>query len=249
MVLLMSPLHVARSGPAAGPAVLLVHGLFADHSNWWQLTAVLEARGCPVVAPDLAGHGASPRRSTYSPQAWAGDVVDALAGERFDLAIGHSLGGLVLALAAPQLDVGRAVYLDPTWRMTAEQHDRFAALWREQLGWTPEQWRAGYPTWHANDVASRLRSVATMDPAAIDGLAPGGGHDLAPDRAAVPSLVVAADGSEFVGEAEQARLAEAGFDVTATPGVGHGAFREDFGTFLAVLDAWSARAPSGSSAG
>jgi pimeloyl-ACP methyl ester carboxylesterase len=93
---------------------LLIHGLFADHQNWYRVGPALAERGYRVIAPDLRGHGASPR-GAYSPELWAADLVESLP-KNADLAIGHSLAGMALALAAKELAVRRAIYVDPTWK-------------------------------------------------------------------------------------------------------------------------------------
>ena len=225
-----------------GPTALLVHGLFADAGNWWRVGPALAQRGYRVPAPDLRGHGSAGRLApdaAYTPRGWA-DALVAYAGDaEIDVAIGHSLGGLVLALAAERLRPRRAVFLDPTWHMSAAQQEHFAAHWREQLAWTSrEQWQRAFPAWAAGDVASRVESLRAMDPRAIDGLAPGAGHDLRPAGPVARSLILAADPSPFVPPADQAAFAERGFDVRVLPGVGHAAFREAFGDFMDLLLAW-----------
>ena len=127
-------LHVSTAGAGARTA-LLVHGLFSDSTCWHRLVPALVERGYRVLTPDLRGHGASPR-GRYSPTDWALDLIDTFAGERIDLAIGHSLGGLSLAIAEHGLDIGRVVHLDPAWRMTAEQAAAFRAEWTSWLSWT-----------------------------------------------------------------------------------------------------------------
>src|SRR5260370_33313150 len=95
---------------------LLIHGLFADHQNWYRVGPALAERGYRVIAPDLRGHGASPR-GAYSPALWAADLIERLP-KNADLAIGHSLAGMALALAVKELTVRRAIYIDPTWLMS-----------------------------------------------------------------------------------------------------------------------------------
>jgi pimeloyl-ACP methyl ester carboxylesterase len=231
-----------RRWGAGGPTALLVHGLFADAGNWWRVGPALADHGHHVVAPDLLGHGTAPRlgpEARYTPHGWADALVADVGTTPVDLAIGHSLGGLVLALALERLQPRRSVFLDPTWCMSAAQHEQFAALWREQLEWTTrKRWQDAYPTWDPGDLDSRMESRAAMDPRAIDGLAPGGGHDLRPSRPVGRCLVVAADPSAFVPPADQAALAERGFDVKVLDGVGHAAFREAFDDFMELLLGW-----------
>jgi len=102
-------LHVARSGGGDGVPVLLVHG----YSTSWRLwadtgwTRALERAGRAWLAPDLPGHGASPKPhepEAYASAALVAALADVLDG-RADV-IGYSLGGelaLELALACPNL--------------------------------------------------------------------------------------------------------------------------------------------------
>ncbi|CAM0951069.1 unnamed protein product [Alopecurus aequalis] len=52
-------LHVAEQGPAAGPAVLLLHGFPELWLSWRHQMAALAARGFRSLAPDLRGYGDS----------------------------------------------------------------------------------------------------------------------------------------------------------------------------------------------
>ncbi|MGO4518301.1 alpha/beta fold hydrolase [Terriglobus sp. 2YAB30_2] len=219
---------------------LLIHGLFADHQNWYRVGPAIADRGYRVLAPDLRGHGASPR-GPYSPELWAADLVESLP-QNAELAIGHSLAGMALALAVKPLNAARAIYVDPTWKMTAQQHASFSATWRGQLGWSDEQWRSANPRWASGDIEARLGSMKRFDPACIDGLAPGSGHDHMPQTASVPSLVLLADPSPFVTAQDAMLLQAGGFDVQIVPGSSHSMFREDFSLFMNAIDAWLSRA-------
>src|SRR5258708_27349231 len=128
---------------AGDRTALLIHGLFADHQNWYRVGPALAERGYRVIAPDLRGHGASPR-GAYSPELWAADLVESLP-KNADLAIGHSLAGMALVLAAKELAVRRAIYVDPTWKMNKEQHVSFGSTWRGQLACTEAQWTCANP--------------------------------------------------------------------------------------------------------
>ncbi|WP_165495506.1 alpha/beta fold hydrolase [Actinomadura roseirufa] len=217
---------------------LLVHGLFSDATSWHRAGPALAERGFHVLAPDLRGHGESPR-GRYSPFDWALDLVDTLPA-RAEIAVGHSLGGLVLGMAARLLDPGSAVYLDPAWRMSADAHERYRDIWLGWLDWTDkEQLRAHLGgRWPEEDLDLRWTSMWKADPGIIPGLVPGGGHDLSPERADMPSLVLAADPSEFIPDDHAKELRERGLTVETVEGTGHSAFREDFPRFLDRLDAW-----------
>jgi pimeloyl-ACP methyl ester carboxylesterase len=84
------------AGPDTGlPPVVLLHGLTFDRGMWAPLVHALPGR--KVVAVDLPGHGASPRRESYD----MAEVVDVLhgaitaAGLREPVLVGHSIGAVV----------------------------------------------------------------------------------------------------------------------------------------------------------
>jgi pimeloyl-ACP methyl ester carboxylesterase len=230
-------LHVMEWG-AGDRYALLVHGLFSDATSWHRAGPALAERGYHVLAPELRGHGKSPR-GRYSPFDWAMDLVDTLPA-RAEIAIGHSLGGLVLGMAAELLSPGSAVYLDPAWRMSADAHEKYREIWLGWLDWTDkEQLRVHLGgRWPEEDVDLRWKSMWRADPAVIHGLVPGGGHDLSPERAGMPSLVLAADPSDFIPDEHARELRERGLTVEIFEGCGHSAFREDFPRFQDRLDAW-----------
>ncbi|MGZ6827500.1 MAG: alpha/beta fold hydrolase, partial [Mycobacteriales bacterium] len=94
-------LHLRTWG--TGPrSALLVHGFSDDATTWWQVGPALADRGFTVLAPDLRGHGLSPRGGGYALADLAADLVDTLP-TGVELAVGHSLGAAVLALAVPAL--------------------------------------------------------------------------------------------------------------------------------------------------
>ena len=104
-----------KSQGAAGPPVVILHGLFGSSSNWRSIARRLAERH-RVFALDLPNHGESPHVDTMSYAAMAGDVVAFL--DDHDIAsatlIGHSMGGktaMRLALDAPAR-VDRLVVVD-----------------------------------------------------------------------------------------------------------------------------------------
>lgn len=88
-------------GPASGPFVVLVHG-GAAHAGWWDVVAPLLCAST-VVALDLSGHGDSQWRERYSFPVWAQEVLDvakAVRPQGWPVLVGHSMGGIVAAMAA-----------------------------------------------------------------------------------------------------------------------------------------------------
>ena len=87
-----------------GPVVVLVHGITSTSATWGNLLPYL-AEHFTVIAPDLLGHGESPKpRGDYSLGAYASGIRDlllALGHERATF-VGHSLGGGVAMQLAYQ---------------------------------------------------------------------------------------------------------------------------------------------------
>ena len=100
---------------AAGPPVVILHGLLGSARNWTSIGRQL-AETHRVFALDLRNHGRSPWAETMTFDEMAGDVAAFI--ERHDLCpatlVGHSLGGKVamrLALIRPDL-VERLMVVD-----------------------------------------------------------------------------------------------------------------------------------------
>ncbi len=98
-------LHHEVLGAAAGPPVVLLHGLGSSSTDWAFQRPAFASRYRVIVA-DLAGHGASTVPASATVEAMAADVeaLLAAAGEPPAHVVGLSLGGcvaLALALAAP----------------------------------------------------------------------------------------------------------------------------------------------------
>jgi pimeloyl-ACP methyl ester carboxylesterase len=115
---------------------VLIHGLSSNATSWRGVGASLAQRGYRVVAPDLRGHGSSPR-GYYSVEEWTDDILETVPPAP-DLAIGHSLGGVLLLKAAQRLRPARAVYVDPPWAIGPDPEQRIAEFQsRKRLTWRP----------------------------------------------------------------------------------------------------------------
>jgi pimeloyl-ACP methyl ester carboxylesterase len=226
-------LHVREWGSGDRVAVL-VHGITSDSTAWHRFGPDLAARGYRVLAPDLRGHGLSPR-GEYSPRAWGDDLVESLPA-RPELALGHSLGGLALAIAAERLRPARAVYEDPAWRVPSDRAGAAAEGFAAQKRWGREEVVAANPRWPAADVDVKLAALQCWDPETVAAL--DGGWDHTPDRPVVPSLLQLADPSELVPPDRAERLRQAGFEVRVVPDAGHSIHRDDYEGFVAGLDGW-----------
>jgi pimeloyl-ACP methyl ester carboxylesterase len=102
-----------RSG--AGPPLVLVHGISADHTRWAPVLPALAARRS-VLALDRRGRGAGGDAPEYALAREAEDVVAvaATAGAPVDL-LGHSYGGITALEAAMAGALLRALVLYEPW--------------------------------------------------------------------------------------------------------------------------------------
>ena len=110
-------LRVSEHG--SGSPLVLLHGMFMDHSTWDGVVRVL-SKSYRTVAPDLPGFGDSEKppnsRYPYGVPAFAEAVADLYAGLELGrcAVVGHALGGavaLTLASQHPEL-VSRLVLID-----------------------------------------------------------------------------------------------------------------------------------------
>jgi pimeloyl-ACP methyl ester carboxylesterase len=120
--------HYMVEGPAAGPVVVLVHGLGGHAEDWRNLAPYLAQAGFRVYMPDLPGYGRSeqPADFSYSVPDEAEAVVgffDALGLKQVDLG-GWSMGGGIvqhLAFRHPErvrrlmLFNSVGIYTKPAW--------------------------------------------------------------------------------------------------------------------------------------
>lgn len=84
-------------GDPQHPALLLLHGLGADHEMWQPQIATYPNQDLFLIVPDLRGHGASSVPGTFSLQDCARDMYDlvqCLVSHRTNV-IGVSMGGLI----------------------------------------------------------------------------------------------------------------------------------------------------------
>ena len=124
-------LAIHEHGDRGTPTVVLLHGLSESGAGWPDLVDRWPDRH--ILAPDLRGHGASPRftpeQLTRVPEVMVADVVALLdAQDRPVDLIGHSLGGnLALHAALARPDRVRALVLEDPARPGRHPDPEFVA--------------------------------------------------------------------------------------------------------------------------
>ena len=108
-----------RPGAPSGPVLVMLHGVTRMWRDWEPMVPFL-SHDWTIYAIDHRGHGQSDRAEGYLVSDYAEDLIDLLTqgslGESVVL-LGHSLGGMVAAIAASEVPelVRAAVLEDPPW--------------------------------------------------------------------------------------------------------------------------------------
>jgi pimeloyl-ACP methyl ester carboxylesterase len=212
-------LAVRRWGTGTRYAVLL-HGMSASSRVFHRLGPALADHGFHVVAPDLPGHGRSEPDPDATIESFA-DAVLASVPARPTLAVGHSMGGMVLAVAADRLGAGHAAYVEIGLTTAPLQDDPLPRMRANHGRRTAEWLRAERPWFSEDEVVIEAEAARQWDPAtSASFVRSAAGRDLTP-RDTTRSSLVLADPSDYVPAAERDRLSALGFTVHAVEGGRH----------------------------
>jgi esterase len=240
-----------------GPVVLAVHGMTSSRKSWERLARHLAGR-FRVVAYDQRGHGDSAGiDGPMSLERGVRDVqnVAAALAEPVDALIGHSWGGAVAILAAPDVRVRRVAAIDPMIRQVDDAwYAEYLEELREHFSLTGDardaRTRADYADWAPVDVEAKVHAVHAMTPEPIAGLMrenPPSAWDL---RSAIARfdqpllLAMAARGEGINDDATlEAIVREHGpaVEIVTFPGGGHNLHRTAFDAFAQTLDDFLSR--------
>ena len=84
-------------GDAANTAIILLHGIGADHAMWEPQRQVFARQGYYVLTPDLLGHGRSSKVTTLELKDWDNQVIALLTQKGLSscILLGVSMGGVI----------------------------------------------------------------------------------------------------------------------------------------------------------
>jgi pimeloyl-ACP methyl ester carboxylesterase len=187
-----------EAGPAAGPAVLLMHGFPYDIHAYVDVAPQLAAEGCRVIVPYLRGYGPTRFRDKTTPRsgeqaAMGADLkalIDALGIERAVFA-GYDWGGRAACVGAalwPERCIGLVSvnsYLiqDIAKAMVPARPDREVPLWYQyyfqlergrsglaanRRGIAKILWQQWSPNWQFDDACFERTALAHDNPDYVD---------------------------------------------------------------------------------
>jgi len=245
-------LHTRMWGDAASnKTVVLIHGITSNAGSWVRVASLLAESGFRCVAPDLRGHGDSPKPSEgYSLAELVADLGESVPNEP-DLLIGHSLGGLlaILATAEGALRPRHLVLEDPVlYFQTKETPERMLDV-VESGPRDAESLHAANPRWERVDAEQRAAALMAIDFGHMRRIFAGNApwdvrRHLEVIGRTVATLLLLPDASEFVLPRDAAGLGASlgpGAIVTV-PRTSHNIHRDDLDAFLATLVTWYADA-------
>lgn len=245
-------LTVTHRGKPQGPLLVLLHGISDDASCWGEPVKKW-GTAWHVAAPDLRGHGRSPRTTAKQCE----DVMATMQADVLKLLddlhepvvlVGHSLGGRLALVAAterpeqvrglvledPAIGVdedSNPVVGDDFWAFVRSVADDPEMARRRQLlasSWSP----AEVETWAASKAQVDELTLRRIRFEPID--SPGLLNQLA-----CPTLVVAPSDSRFVPRPDEVTNEKVTFHLLE--GVGHCVHRDDPTRYHALVDPFLAK--------
>lgn len=104
---------LAHDDIGSGPALIFLHGIACERSNWAPVAELL-ADDFRCVNVDLPGHGGSPRTGVYDVFTQAGVVSSFIAEQGLErpVVIGHSYGAFIATLIGASAPVRGVVNVD-----------------------------------------------------------------------------------------------------------------------------------------
>lgn len=224
---------------------LLIHGLSSSPDGWWRVRGWFDELGWSTETVALLGHGGRPAAPSYALGAYVDDVR--AATDRYDLVVGHSLGGCVSTVIAADDPTWtqRLVLLDPVWFIPPDGLAAIAADQAGELELTEQSLRAAKPHWDDRDIAAKLSAIAAVDPGAVTRtFAEVDRWDLRDAARGIRTrtLVLGGDPEVYtmLDPADGYEVAEDAVDMryVVVPGAGHSPHRDAPAATRAALEEW-----------
>jgi pimeloyl-ACP methyl ester carboxylesterase len=242
-------LHVSVWGSNDLPrTAVLLHGVTSNSQSWVRVGPALAELGYRSFAPDLRGHGTSPKSDGhYQLKELLGDLVENLPVAP-DLLIGHSFGGVLatLAAASEQLRPAHLVLEDPVLVfLDREVPRRLLATDEATLPRNVEGTMRANPRWTRADAEGKVASLNQLDWGHMRQIyADNAPWDLRTTVIAVaeriPTLLILPESSFYVPLDDAQRLEQSlgPGRVVRLPGTGHSVHRDELPGYLDAITHW-----------
>ena len=226
-------------------SAVLIHGVTSNAASWVRVGPALAAWGLFVVAPELRGHGDSPKPDRqYALDLMVADLADSVPVAPH-LLVGHSFGGVMAILAAQRgtLSPSHMLLEDPV--LFFDDQERPARLLKNDEASLPrdvEGTLRANPKWQPIDAEGKVAALQSIDwehmRQVFSGNAP---WDLRPAvrevAKRIPTRLILPESSAYVPPADAASLAEdlGAEAIVHVAGAGHSIHRDDLDAFLATI--------------
>ena len=242
-------LHMLTWGdPAAERSAVLIHGVTSNAQSWIRVGPLLAEKGYYVVAPNLRGHGQSPKADGhYSLKEMAGDLAENVPNNP-EFVIGHSFGGVMAVVAEIEgyLNAKFIVFEDPVLHFAdKELPARLLKNDEANLPRSVEGILEANPKWERADAEGKLASLGSINwdhmKQVFSDNAP---WDLRPTVVEIgkkkPVLLILPEKSFYVPEDDAADLRKALGDeaVVNVLDTDHSIHRDDIDTYMDTLYRW-----------
>ncbi len=238
-------MHLASMSWGNGPRrALLLHGIGSNKEGWWRVGPALADLGYTVSAPDLRGHGTSPKADRYLLADFANDVADT---GPWDLMLGHSLGGAIAVtlLVDDRAFAARVILEDPALFLPGPETTLPMLLGEFDQPLTVEGQQRLNPTWHPTDAGIKADALGQCGRDVVERtITDNGGWNLvaAATGIVVPTLVLGAGIEPITPPALGEGLVALNPRITfvEVPRSSHSMHRDEFEAMMAAVEGWLA---------
>lgn len=162
--------HIREWGKGNTKTAVLIHGMASSSHTWDEVGQELANHNFHVIAPDLFGHGDSSHTETYNLRSWGRGILKAVPHAP-DLALGHSLGGLILARIHSTLQPKKTIFVDPAFFIPNRPMTNLVRKTLEKsFVLTEKNIRKKNPLWTDAQVEKELLTIERWDKKTVNGL-------------------------------------------------------------------------------
>lgn len=243
-------LHTSVWGdPSSDKTALLIHGITSNAATWASVAQEMVKHGYFCIAPDLLGHGKSPKPETGYDLDNLVKLISNVVPNIPYILIGHSLGGLLGMLGTSDgvFDPRYLVLEDPTHVIESKEVPAKLLEELQHLPHTCEELIAINPGWdkrYAEERANALKSIdwEYMYKIFVDNAPWDYRRKLSEISGRVPTLYIIPHNSSWVSQEHIREVKRIlGTDSVEVVGYDHNIHRQNLNDFLSTIFNWVAQ--------